>query len=345
MTTTTVELLTFAGTVLVSLGVVKIVRRWTEHRRLYDRPSERSSHTKPTPRLGGIGIVVGVIAGLILMLSCGAIKESKPLVIVLAAALLIAAISLADDLRSLSAAARFPVHLAAAILVVVTVGYWHTVAIGSFLIDLGILAVPFTCFWLVGVTNVYNFMDGIDGIASVQAIVAGTGWVVIGSRVHLPAIWILGGLIAAATAGFLIENWPPARIFMGDVGSAFLGFLLAVIPLLSSAERASLFVPAALMLWPFLFDSSFTLLRRLRRHENIFAAHRSHLYQRLNLSGRSHRFVTLLYAALALLGMAAVTTGGLVATSTVVLAAVALWLFVVHEERVAVASRNTASTL
>jgi len=344
MTSTTVELLTFASTVLVSLSVVKIVRRWTERRRLYDRPSERSSHTKPTPRLGGIGIVVGVIAGLIPIVRCGAITESKPLV-ALAAALLIAAISLADDLRSLSAAARFPVHLAAAILVVATVGYWHTVAIGSFLIDLGIFAVPFTCFWLVGVTNVYNFMDGIDGIAGVQAIVAGTGWVIIGSRFHLPVIWILGGLITAATAGFLIENWPPARIFMGDVGSAFLGFLLAVIPLLSSAERASLFVPAALMLWPFLFDSSFTLLRRLRRHENIFAAHRSHLYQRLILSGRSHRFVTLLYAALALLGMAAATTGGLGATSTVALAAVALWLFVVHEERVAVASRNTASPL
>jgi len=132
-------------------------------------------------------------------------------------------------------------------------------------------------------------------------------WTIIGARTGQPSLTLLGGAIAAASLGFLLHNWPPARIFMGDVGSAFLGFTLASLPLLSP-RRDALFVPAVLILWPFVFDGTFTILRRLRNRENIFAAHRSHLYQRLVIAGYSHAFVTTLYAALAVLGAIAAIT-------------------------------------
>jgi FlaA1/EpsC-like NDP-sugar epimerase len=164
-----------------------------------------------------------------------------------------------------------------------------------------------TFVWIVGVTNAYNFMDGIDGIAAGQAVVAGLGWAVIGWVNGQPTVGTLGALIAATSLGFLGHNWPPARIFMGDVGSAFLGYTLAVLPLVASAGSAGIGPTAALMwamllAWPFLFDTSYTLVRRLLRGENIVTAHRSHLYQRLTAAGHTHLFVTILYVFLAIVG-------------------------------------------
>jgi UDP-N-acetylmuramyl pentapeptide phosphotransferase/UDP-N-acetylglucosamine-1-phosphate transferase len=147
-------------------------------------------------------------------------------------------------------------------------------------------------------------MDGIDGLAGSQAIVAGMGWALLGSLSNQPLIGGLGILLAASSLGFLRHNWPPARIFMGDVGSAFLGFSFAALPLLAaSAETAGTaggrwVVIGALLVWPCVFDTAFTLLRRLRNREPIFKAHRSHLYQRLVISGLSHRRVTSIYALL-----------------------------------------------
>jgi UDP-N-acetylmuramyl pentapeptide phosphotransferase/UDP-N-acetylglucosamine-1-phosphate transferase len=323
------------GSVTVSLVTVDAVRRWTERRRLYDLPSGRSSHTTPTPRGGGAGIVAGTITGIALLRLTGALASGSAVTTLLAAALLIAAVSFIDDIRSLSAAVRLPVHFIAALIAVIQVGPVQRIVLPDHAIDLGIFAVPFTCLWIVGVTNAYNFMDGIDGIAGLQAIVAGAAWMVIANMNETPAIAALGLVIVGATFGFLIRNWPPARIFMGDVGSAFLGFLFAALPLLGGDAAPRLFVPAALMLWPFLFDSAFTLLRRLGKRENIFVAHRSHLYQRLTIARRSHRFVTSLYGLLALLGAVAAATMRPIVVWSVVIAAAALWVFVIREERAA----------
>jgi Fuc2NAc and GlcNAc transferase len=268
----------------ISTIVVALVRWWTTHKGYLAAPNERDSHTKPTARGGGLGIVIAV-----------AVVTRSPFVILMAAALLVAAVSLVDDIRSLSARVRLCVHVAAAAIVVVFVGSLP-----------GILGMAVTLVWIVAMTNIYNFMDGIDGIAGVQAVIAGAAWAIIGARSGQESLTLLGGTIAAAALGFLLHNWPPARIFMGDVGSAFLGFTLASLPLLSP-RRVELCVPAVLILWPFVFDGTFTILRRLRNRENIFAAHRSHVYQRLVIAGRSHAFVTTLYAALAMLGaMAAI---------------------------------------
>jgi len=152
-------------------------------------------------------------------------------------------------------------------------------------------------------------MDGIDGIAGVTAAVAGSG--------VAAAAWLLGGPAVAAVAlafagaalGFLSQNWSPARIFMGDVGSAFCGFLIAVLPLgMPAADVPRIMPVAVLAMWPFIFDTLFTLVRRLRRGENIFQAHRSHLYQRLVIAGWSHRATSSLYGALAAMAAAIAIT-------------------------------------
>jgi UDP-N-acetylmuramyl pentapeptide phosphotransferase/UDP-N-acetylglucosamine-1-phosphate transferase len=193
--------------------------------------------------------------------------------------------------------------------------------------------------WMVALTNAYNFMDGIDGIAGIQAIVAGLGWVVIGAIAGLADAVVLGLLLTAGVAGFLVYNWPPARVFMGDAGSGFLGFSFAAIPLIAPEHGPHLLLSAALLTWPFLFDTSFTLIRRVRRRENIFAAHRTHLYQRLTVTGLSHARVTALYGVLGVLG-----AGGAIALATappgvallpavvVPVSAFALWRYVVSRE-------------
>ena len=123
-------------------------------------------------------------------------------------------------------------------------------------------------------------MDGIDGLAGGQALVAGLAWMATGWATDQFAPAAVGAALAGAAFGFLLHNWSPARTFMGDVGSAFLGFVLATLPLLATPRRAFA-VPAVLIVWPFVFDTAVTLLRRLSRRENVFAAHRTHLYQRL----------------------------------------------------------------
>jgi UDP-N-acetylmuramyl pentapeptide phosphotransferase/UDP-N-acetylglucosamine-1-phosphate transferase len=146
-------------------------------------------------------------------------------------------------------------------------------------------------------------MDGIDGIAGGQAVLAGLGWAIIGTLIDLPFVGILGALLGAASLGFLFHNWPPALIFMGDVGSAFLGYSFACLAIIGASKDPPLAIAGVLLVWPFVFDTIFTFFRRLKNRENVFSAHRSHLYQRLVISGYSHRTVTLLYLGLDALGM------------------------------------------
>jgi UDP-N-acetylmuramyl pentapeptide phosphotransferase/UDP-N-acetylglucosamine-1-phosphate transferase len=163
---------------------------------------------------------------------------------------------------------------------------------------------------------------------------------VLGGLAGLPAVSALGLLIAATSLGFLGHNWSPARIFMGDVGSAFLGYSFAVLALLAAQSRPDLALAGALVLWPFLFDTLFTFFRRLAHGENVLAAHRSHLYQRLVIAGASHRFTSTLYIALTLVGVAlalawtAVLPGsGLAILIGLPLLCLGLWRYVTGRER------------
>ncbi len=328
------------GAAMCSLGLVAAVRRAALRRGILDAPNDRSLHSAPTPRGGGVAIVAVTVFGLLLAWALGEDWAWTSMWALLVAALLVAVVSWKDDVRPLPVGVRFAAHAVAAVLVMSGIGWWGVVELPWVgLIRLGWLGAGMSLLWIVGLTNAYNFMDGIDGIAGSQAVVAGLGWVALAWGSGRIETW-LGLLLAAASLGFLVHNWPPAKIFMGDVGSAFLGFSFAALAIIGARHDPQLALAGALVVWPFVFDASFTLLRRLRRGENVVQAHRSHLYQRLVLAGYSHQFVTCLYGALAVLGvmLALVWARGVAGAVWVVpvmlaVAMVGLWRFVVWAER------------
>jgi UDP-N-acetylmuramyl pentapeptide phosphotransferase/UDP-N-acetylglucosamine-1-phosphate transferase len=292
-----------AGVFGLSALCVAGLRRWAVERML-DIPNARSSHTRPTPRGGGLGIVVGVLIGAwILFISrilSMPFRESAALSL---GGGIVALVGWLDDIHRLPYRIRLVVQAISSAIILIAIGYFHTITV-PFVGDIHLysIGIPFALLWIMGLTNAYNFMDGIDGIAGGQALIAGLGWTIIGFLSGQSFVGLIGVLLSASSLGFLIYNWPPARIFMGDVGSAFIGFTLAVLPIFA-AQRDPLFMIAGfLVVWPFIFDTSFTVIRRLIRGENIFVAHRSHIYQRLVIAGYSHRFVTLVYIALATTG-------------------------------------------
>lgn len=319
---------------LILAGILTpLLARWAHRRNFLDIPNQRSSHAIATPRIGGVALVTSVVAGLALLQIAGS-GIGRDAGIVLAGALAIATLGLADDFWTLSAIVRLLVQAAVAGTVVAMVGSlpfpWFAPNSWG--------AMVLTVFWIGLLTNDYNFMDGIDGIAGAQALVGGIGWTAIALLAGLPGIAALSLMAAAASGGFLLHNWYPAKVFMGDAGSGFFGFLFAALPLLAPADPLYTWC-AVLLIWPFLFDTTVTLIRRASRLENVLAAHRSHIYQRLVIAGCSHVQVTLLYAGLAILGAVA---GLLVATRqpigppvsvvTISLAAGALWWYVRRRE-------------
>ncbi len=288
---------------LFSFVSTALVRRLALRRHILDIPNERSAHVQPTPRGGGLAIC-GVTLGLftVLLLLPG---DLDPLA---AAAYLVAGLAIAltgwlDDTRHLRVGVRLVIQLGSAALLLAVVGPVARVELpGLGLVSLGLpLGSVLTLLWLVGFTNMFNFMDGIDGIAGTEALVAGIGWFVVLVLHGETTLALLAGLVAATSLGFLFLNVPPARIFMGDVGSTFLGLTLAALPVLGFAETKDprLGVAGVLLVLPFVFDASLTIVRRALRRENIFQAHRAHLYQRLIQIGYSHAQVTGLYGLLA----------------------------------------------
>lgn len=329
-----------AAGLIVSVGIVAAAKRWAERRRFLDHPNERSLHVNPMPRGGGIGIVVPVcvaMSGLALM----APETRFAACWLTGVSLLMAGVGLIDDVRGLPAVTRLTVHVLAAGALGVALGAWPTLEWPGLLhVDLGGAAVPFTVLLLAGFTNAYNFMDGVDGIAGSQGVVSGLGWTAAGYAVQDPVLAVAGAVIATSSLGFLFFNWPPASVFMGDVGSSFLGFLLAALAVYASHRSAVTALAGILFVWPFVFDTAFTLFRRAGRRENLLIAHRSHLYQRLVLTGMSHRTVTLTYATLAAIGVAVglclvckLATASAVGGVVIVGLAFALWRFVITRER------------
>lgn len=292
--------------ILVALVVVWVIVRglirFAPRIGLVDRPNERSLHTRATPRGGGIGFVVVIFAGVVL----GAWGRPEWMLYG-AAGLMVAGLSLWDDFRSLGAGIRLGGHLLAAVAVFRGIGTLGVLP-GGIWID-----TVLTVLWVVGLTNVYNFMDGSDGIAATQGLVAGGAWAIAGHSLGMSQVALLGALLAGCCFGFLWHNWSPAKIFMGDVGSAFLGFTFATIPLLALADNRDshvflaerLPVFAAMVVWPFIGDGFLTFWRRVLRREKVWAPHRSHLYQRLIQSGWSHSGVAILYGIWAILSSAA----------------------------------------
>jgi len=288
----------FFLTILSYLGVW-IIRRYAEKRRWLDHPNERSSHKVPTARGGGLAIVVIVLGtGLWSALETGLTRG----LIYVAGGLIIAWLGWRDDLHSLSPRLRFVVQGIVAAISIYGLGYFKVVTIPMFgALQLGVVGIIITFLWIIGLTNAYNFMDGIDGMAGGVALSAGLGWMWLASTMHNAFAFWVALAITASSLGFLRHNWSPAKIFMGDVGSTFLGYSFAVLPLIASTHGGDALMLGTLLMWTIIMDAGVTFIKRLIKRENVFAPHRSHLYQRLVIAGYKHATISLLYIVLTLL--------------------------------------------
>lgn len=296
-------LVAVAACIISYLGV-GVIRQVALRHKVMDVPNERSSHAQPTPRGGGLAIAVVVAVGFaVVSLQVGDLP-GRVVAGFLGGAGLVAVIGLLDDLWRLSARLRLAAHFGVALLVVASVGWLEVINVpGPGEINLAGWGLPVTVIWIVGLLNIYNFMDGIDGLAAVQAVIASLCWLAASTALGGESLRALAGLILGASLGFLAHNWPPARIFMGDVGSTLLGYVFAVLPILAWQQtgKSDWAGFGVLCVAPFVFDGAFTLVRRAVNRENVLQAHRSHLYQRLIKRGYTHRQVSLLYAGLAML--------------------------------------------
>jgi UDP-N-acetylmuramyl pentapeptide phosphotransferase/UDP-N-acetylglucosamine-1-phosphate transferase len=272
---------------LVAGALVPLLVRFAVGRNLLDVPNLRSSHDVPTPRLGGVAIVLGSWVGFLILRPDGA----WPLLV---AATLIGAVGLVDDLGDLHFG---PKALAQAFVASGLLLFYPPQVLSDAPGALWIAAsFAVGVFWIVALSNAFNFMDGIDGfiggVALVNALFLGV--LAGGSAAWLPAL-------AGATAGFLVWNINPASIFLGDSGSYFLGFGLAAVALYAPVSEGGWsplgFVACALVFTPLLFDTAYTILRRLGTGagKNIFLAHREHIYQRITPTTAMHRRTSILY--------------------------------------------------
>jgi UDP-N-acetylmuramyl pentapeptide phosphotransferase/UDP-N-acetylglucosamine-1-phosphate transferase len=248
-------------------------------------------------------VVITLAVALVSMLLSQNWKEGLVLVLVGTG---VAWIGWQDDLKSLSPKLRFSLQGLAALVTILGLGYFKSITIPLFgELHLGLIGIPITLIWIMGLINAYNFMDGIDGISGSVALTASLGWMLflsVNGQFSSPVFWIALA-IAASNLGFLGHNWSPARIFMGDVGSTFLGFCFAVLPLLSVNKVDDAFLLGVIVMWAYILDTLITFLRRAIKHEKVFSAHRTHIYQRLVISGYPVPTITSLYLLLTSLGV------------------------------------------
>lgn len=326
-------ILTFTTAAAAAWLGVYGVRRWAARRELLDRPNERSMHAAPVPTGGGLAIAAVCLLGLLVHVVRGRCDLPATVVFVFACgAISIAVVSWIDDLRRLGVGVRFLTQSLAAAAMVWACSGWLLPEWGM----MGkMLIVPAAFVWLVGMINAYNFMDGVDGMAAGTGVAAGLGWFALAAICGCETVGMMGLLLAAASGGFLCHNRPPARIFMGDVGSAFLGFSFGSLALMAALTDQRLAIAGAIVVWPFIFDTLTTFMRRLAGGENVLTPHRRHLFQRLCLAGWSHGAVSLFYAALAAAGSFLAAgmlfypiPGRLAAAVALPLMAAALWTFV-----------------
>lgn len=281
----------------ISLLLTALLRRYALNKQIIDVPNARSSHTIPTPRGGGVAIVLTFLACLPVLGLFGW-ASPRALVAIGGAGALVAVIGFMDDHGHIAARWRLLGHFAGACWLLIWLGGLAPLQMFGFTLNLQWFSYIVAAFYSVWMLNLYNFMDGIDGIASVEAITACVGMAVLAALAGVPDLMALPLLLAAATAGFLFWNFPPAKIFMGDAGSGFLGIVLAGLSLQAAWLSPPLFWAWLILLGVFVVDATFTLIRRLVRGDKVYEAHRSHAYQFASRHYGKHLPVTLAVTAL-----------------------------------------------
>jgi UDP-GlcNAc:undecaprenyl-phosphate GlcNAc-1-phosphate transferase len=273
--------------------------------RILDKPNERSSHEIPTPTSGGIAIVVTFLIGVIALYGFAeeTMIEGNYFLGFVFSSVLIAGISFYDDMIRRPFILKLVGHVVAAIMVMSFGLVMNEFSVPWLVkIHLGPTGYLVTFFWIIGLTNAYNFMDGIDGLAGGTAVITGFFFCLISFSQGSIFVYIICYTLIAGSFGFLLFNFPRSRLFMGDVGSTFLGFVfatLAIIAALYDHSHTSLFV-MPLLLFHFIYDTFYTFIRRLVFRENVFTGHKTHLYQLFNQLGHSHTAVSGFYFAVSI---------------------------------------------
>jgi Fuc2NAc and GlcNAc transferase len=275
-----------------------LLRRYALASGLMDIPNARSSHKLPTPRGGGLAIVIVFLAGLPILSAAG-LLATEVMWAVFGAGAWVALIGFLDDHRHIPAHWRLLAHVIGAVWGLVWLGGMPPLEFVGYSFEPGWLGQVLGIFYLVWLLNLYNFMDGIDGLAGIEAITVCLG----GALLYLSGSETLGQwnapvMLAMAAAGFLMWNFPPARIFMGDAGSGFLGIVLGLFSIQAAWVTPQFFWSWLILLGVFIVDATWTLLRRFLRGEKIHEAHRSHAYQYASRFYGSHKAITLVIGAI-----------------------------------------------
>jgi len=273
---------------IFSVAVTGLLQKYALKHSLIDVPNERSSHSIPTPRGGGLSIVIPVLFCVAVLFLVGQLQKEIAIALGIGC-LLVSIIGWVDDHKHVPALWRAIIYGIAAGLAMYFLGVFNHFQLGAFHLLPVLIGSALAVIWVMWMTNLYNFMDGTDGLAAIQAICVG----------FLAGIlfWVEGQygvamvcfVILVSSCGFLFWNWPPAKIFMGDVGSCSLGFCFGVLAVVGEIQETVSFPVFFILLSIFICDAAFTLLMRIFANEKWYQAHKSHAYQRLVQMGASHK--------------------------------------------------------
>jgi Fuc2NAc and GlcNAc transferase len=283
--------------VTLSWALTGVIHRHAIRIGLIDVPNSRSSHTAPTPRGGGVAIVVSFLA-LLFGLRLADLIERNLMIAAVGAGALVAVLGFLDDRIPIPARQRFLGHAIAAAWSLWWLGPLPRVPLFGLLVDLSFATSVLCWLYVVWMINLFNFMDGIDGIASVEAITTALSGALLWWLAGTGNGWMAAVVFACCVAGFLVWNWPPAKIFMGDAGSGFLGLMVALLALWCGQATPALFWSWFILVGCFMVDGTTTLVRRVRRGERFFEAHRTHAYQHASRRAGRHLPVTLACGAI-----------------------------------------------
>lgn len=272
---------------IAAVALTALLRRYALAASLLDIPNARSSHSLPTPRGGGVAIVVVFLLGILVLFNFKLVTTAA-LWALLGTGAWVAIIGFIDDHQHIPARWRLIAHFIGAAWGL----YWLGGVPPLLGVEFGWLGYVLGAFYLVWLLNLYNFMDGIDGLASIEALSVCAGGVLLTEQNHALL------LLMVAVAGFLIWNFPPAKIFMGDAGSGFLGMILGLFSLQAAWHNTAFFWSWLILLGVFIVDATLTLARRFLRGEKVYVAHRSHAYQYAARQYCSHKKVSLAVAVI-----------------------------------------------